>query len=202
MKTKTVDARGQACPKPIIMAKQALKDISAGDSLTILVDNETSRYNLERFFNDNRLKPQISQKGPDFSLTVTKSRDSMPTPNAESYCGPVPQTGSVIVINSETMGQGAEELGAILMKAFINTIKDVEPLPSKMLFYNSGIHLTTEGSSLIDPLKELEAKGIAIMSCGTCLDYYKKKEKLKVGTITNMYSILESMSKADRVIQP
>jgi selenium metabolism protein YedF len=202
MKSKTVDTRGQVCPKPIILTKQALKDIAIGDSLTVLIDNETSKFNVERFLKDNKLSPQISQDGTVFTLTVTKTHDAMPAQNAESYCAPAPGKRPLIVINSETMGRGAEELGTILMKAFINTIKDVDPLPEKILFYNSGIQLTTEGSPLIDPLKELEAKGTAIMSCGTCLDYYKKKDKLRVGTITNIYAILEAMAKAPHVIQP
>jgi selenium metabolism protein YedF len=88
------------------------------------------------------------------------------------------------------------------MKAFINTIKDVLPLPSALVFYNNGIHLTVEGSPVVEPLKELEARGISVLVCGTCLDYFNKKSLVRVGTVSNMFTILETLSKAHHVIEP
>ena len=88
------------------------------------------------------------------------------------------------------------------MKALVNTIKEVTPLPTAIIFYNSGILLAIDGSPLIDGLKELESSGVSIMVCGTCVNYYDKKDLVKVGTISNMYTILETMSAAATVIKP
>jgi selenium metabolism protein YedF len=200
--SKTVDARGQVCPKPIILTKKALTEVAVGESFTVLIDNETSKLNVEKFLADNHEKYSTTLDGKLVTISVTKQAKELIAPDAESYCSTSPAKPPVVAIAAETMGSGADELGAILMKAFINTIKEVSPPPSHILFYNGGVHLTTEGSPLIDPLKELEAKGIAVMSCGTCLDYYKKKEKLKVGTITNMFTILETLAGAGIVIRP
>jgi selenium metabolism protein YedF len=100
------------------------------------------------------------------------------------------------------MGSGPDELGAILMKAFINTIREVTPLPSKLIFYNSGILLTAEGSPLVASIRELESAGVEVLVCGTCVNYYDKKDEIRVGTISNMYTILESLTAAGRIITP
>ncbi len=100
------------------------------------------------------------------------------------------------------MGDGAEELGTILIKAFINTLPEMDLKPKKLIFLNSGIYLAVKDSPVLDTLKKLEQSGIEIISCGTCLDYYKKKEELGVGSVSNMYVILESLSKASKVIYP
>jgi selenium metabolism protein YedF len=100
------------------------------------------------------------------------------------------------------MGSGSDELGSILMKAFVNTIKEVKPLPSKIIFYNSGILLAIEGSPLVPSLRELEAAGVEVLVCGTCANYHNKKDLVRTGTISNMYTILEALTSADRIIKP
>ena len=100
------------------------------------------------------------------------------------------------------MGEGNEELGHVLIKGFLFAVTQLDELPKTMLFYNGGAKLTTEGSESLEDLKSLEAQGVEIMTCGTCLDYYGLKEKLKVGTVTNMYSIVETMNQAGRIIRP
>ena len=100
------------------------------------------------------------------------------------------------------MGSGNEELGKVLMKSFLFAVTQLEELPKTMLFYNGGATLTTEESDSLEDLKNLEAQGVEIMTCGTCLDYYGLKEKLAVGTVTNMYSIVETMEQASKVIRP
>jgi selenium metabolism protein YedF len=200
---KTVDARGMACPRPIILAKKAINGLSPGGQMALLVDNETARQNVERFCKDNGVAVSLSQDGPVFILTMTKLHKEAIAADGKAYCGPdVSRKPYVIVFASETMGSGPPELGAILLKAFVNTIKDVTPLPSHLVFYNTGVHLVVEGSALIDPLTELQNMGIAILACGTCLDYFNVKSKLRVGTVSNMYSILETLSKAGNVVKP
>ena len=100
------------------------------------------------------------------------------------------------------MGGGSEELGKTLMKAFIYAVTQQDELPKTMLFYNSGVYMTCEDSPAIEDLKSLEAQGVEIMSCGTCLNYYGLSEQLQVGTVTNMYVIVETMEQADLLIKP
>ena len=107
-----------------------------------------------------------------------------------------------MVVASDRMGEGNDELGKVLIKSFIFAVTQLEQLPKTMLFYNGGATLTTEGSDSLEDLKSLEAQGVEILTCGTCLDYYGLKDKLAVGGVTNMYSIVETMAGAGRIIRP
>ena len=100
------------------------------------------------------------------------------------------------------MGDGDEVLGNKLLKAFIFAVTKQDNLPKTMLFYNKGAYMTCEGSEVIDDLKFLESEGVEIMTCGTCLDFYGIKEKLCIGTVTNMYDIVETMEKASKIVKP
>jgi selenium metabolism protein YedF len=200
---KTVDARGMACPMPLILTKKALNGLGAGDTLLVLVDNETSKQNVERFCSDNGVDVAAARDGAVFTLTLVKRRGEKISADEKAYCAPDKQRKPhVIAFRGDTMGSGPEELGAILMKAFVNTIKETEPLPSHLVFYNTGVRLVVQGSPLVEPLAELEKKGITILACGTCLDYFGLKAKLAVGMVSNMYSILETLSNAGSVVTP
>jgi selenium metabolism protein YedF len=198
---ETVDACGQVCPKPLILTKKALKKAAPGDQIQILIDNATSRQNVERFLVDNGMQPKCTKEAEVFTISVQKQTEPLTHPDAASYCT-TDSSSHVIVFGCDKMGQGADELGEILIKAFVNTIKETAPLPSHLVFYNSGIFLTIEGSHVLDALKELETKGVTILVCGTCADYYDKKEVVRVGVISNMYTILETMTGARHIVQP
>ena len=119
-----------------------------------------------------------------------------------AYGAPDARDNTVVVVSSDRMGSGNDELGKVLIKGFIFAVTQLDTLPKTMLFYNGGATLTTEGSDSLEDLKSLEAQGVEIMTCGTCLDYYGLKDKLAVGTVTNMYSIVETMAKAGRIVRP
>lgn len=121
--------------------------------------------------------------------------------NAQVCC-PDARDRSIVVVSSAAMGTGSDELGKVLMKGFIYALSQLDTLPEKILFYNGGVTLTTEGSDSLEDLKEMEAQGVKIYSCGTCLNYYGLSEKLKVGEVTNMYSIVEAMAGASKIIRP
>lgn len=121
--------------------------------------------------------------------------------NAQVCC-PDARDRSIVVVSSAAMGTGNDELGKVLMKGFIYALSQLDTLPEKILFYNGGVTLTTEGSDSLEDLKEMEAQGVKIYSCGTCLNYYGLSEKLKVGEVTNMYSIVEAMAGASKIIRP
>lgn len=120
---------------------------------------------------------------------------------AQQICG-VPTRGPVVVaIGSAEMGNGDPKLGKILMKSFLYSLTQLDALPQTVLFFNGGVRMTTEGSESIEDLKALEAQGVEILSCGTCLDFYGLKDKLRVGGITNMYVIAQTMAEAGNVVK-
>ena len=119
-----------------------------------------------------------------------------------AVCTPDARTDTVVAIAADTMGEGAEELGRTLLKAFVFSLTQQEKLPRTILFYNGGAHLTCEGSPMLEDLKVLEAEGVEILTCGTCLNFYGLTEKLRIGTVTNMYVIAEKMLNAGNVVKP
>lgn len=109
---------------------------------------------------------------------------------------------TIVVISADHMGEGDEELGKILINSFLFALKKAPSLPDTMLFYNGGAKLTAEGSPCLEDLKELEAMGVELLTCGTCLNYYNLTEKLLVGSVTNMYTIAETMLEAAKILRP
>ena len=142
---------------------------------------------------------------PEQMVTATQEAQ-IPAPAAEEeeapVCAPDARTDTVVVIASDKMGEGAEELGKTLLKAFIFSLTQQDKLPKTILLYNGGAHLTCEGSPMLDDLKALEAEGVEILTCGTCLNFYGLTEKLAVGGVTNMYVIAEKMLNAGNVVKP
>jgi selenium metabolism protein YedF len=201
---KTVDAKGKLCPVPLIMTKKAIGEINENESLKILIDNDTSVKNVMRFLEEHGMKIQTEKKGNIYELIVNKTGNIPESTNVEDYCSveDVTITNYVVAIQRNRLGDGAEELGTILIKAFINTLPETTAIPKTIIFLNSGIFLALKDSPVLDSLKMLEQMGVEILACGTCLDYYKKKEELGVGNISNMYDILERLSQAGNVIYP
>lgn len=204
MEEKIIDARGKVCPEPLIMTKKAIKDLAVGQKMQVIVDNETSKNNVSRFLADYKMPAICTEQGGAFFLHVNKSGIEPQEIDSAGYCstGATVNGTAAIMIGSDKMGDGPDELGAILIKAFVNTIKETDPLPKQIIFYNSGILLTAEGSPLIATLNELEKSGVAILVCGTCVNYFNKQNLIGAGTISNMYTILEALNKAGKIIKP
>ncbi len=200
---KTIDCSGLSCPQPVLKTRDALAEIDRG-VVGIIVDNEASRDNVFRFGQSQGCEVNIVEENGKYHLTLTKQSSSKllaDAPAAEEYfCQP--DGGLVYMIGSNTMGEGDEELGIVLMRAFIKTIKEIHPQPVKMFFYNSGVYLTAKESDLTGPLQQLENQGVEIYSCGTCLDYYHLKDTLFVGQPTNMFEIMSAMATAVKVMSP
>lgn len=188
-----VDAIGQVCPVPIIMTKNALKDIEEGQ-VEVSVDNRISLENLQKMSKEMGYDYTVEESGDIFKIVINKMRESIELRESEE--------NTVVVIDSLHMGKGDVELGRILMKGFIYTLSEMEELPKTILFYNEGVKLAIDGAESLQDLKSLEERGVEILSCGTCLNFYGITEKLRVGSVTNMYTILERQTKATRVIKP
>ena len=210
MSKQSIDARGELCPKPLIMTKKALKNFTG--ELTILLDNVTSFENVQRFLADNAKEFTTEAEGGEFSIFVNSDGSPAEMSAAENYCPvtavftPPQETAAkrpyVIAFRSDKMGEGDDTLGSLLIQSLCNTIKDAEPRPSALVFYNSGVKLTAESSPALPALKNLEEGGMKMLICGTCVDYFDIKKKIGAGTISNMYDILDCMASAGHVITP
>ena len=193
-----IDCRGKACPQPVITTKKALDQLNEGD-LTIIVDNPSSSENVERFAQSQGCSVKMEKKGQDFYVHIQKvsGKDERKAAGKEEKIKKV-----VVYINSDLLGAGDEALGSFLMKAFLKTLLDLEKKPDRLILINSGVRLASEDSQVLETLKTLSEKGVEIVSCGTCLDFYKLREKMSVGKISNMYDIIQSMLEADSLIRP
>ena len=209
----TVNAMGDICPIPVVKTKKVMDALTGPDQIEVLVDNETAMRNVMKLAKNSGAQAEQEQLGEkEYRVLITvgeegeKSgafgtapagaddlKDSQPCPTC---------IGTVVAVGSDRMGDGSDELGHILMKSFLFAVTQLDILPDKILFYNGGAKLTIEGSESLDDLKSLEDNGVEIMTCGTCLDYYGIKDKLAVGSVTNMYSIVEILQGAMSVLRP
>ena len=198
----TVNAMGDNCPIPVIKTKKAIAALTGPETIEVLVDNEIAVQNVTKMASGSGGKV-TSEKLGDAEFKVTIEMEGAPAADeAEAVCVPDERDNTVVVVSSDRMGSGNDELGKVLIKGFIFAVTQLDTLPKTMLFYNGGATLTTEDSDSLEDLKSLEAQGVEIMTCGTCLDYYGLKDKLAVGTVTNMYSIVETMANAGRIVRP
>jgi selenium metabolism protein YedF len=193
-----INVLGKPCPIPVIEARKALRKTPSGEAVRILVDNDISRQNLEKMAGGLGC-PVSFEKQDDGNILVTITN----IPAAGSAPASVSSGGSgglVVAIGKNTMGQGNDDLGAVLIKAFIYSLTEMDTPPETLLFFNSGVKLTTQGSTIIADLQKLESRGTIVSSCGTCLDFYGLKENLAIGNVTNMYAIASAMGEAGKLI--
>ena len=205
MKTVIVDAVGDQCPLPVVKATRALRELTEPGVLEIRVDNEIAVQNLTRMAAGNHLPVRSEKKGERLfvvTLEVAAPVGDAPVEEPALSCAPDARGDLVIAVDSETMGRGSDELGKLLMKSFLFAVTQLPQLPRTMLFYNGGARLTVEGSASLEDLKGLEARGVEILTCGTCLNFYGLADQLAVGGVTNMYSIVETLANAGKVLKP
>ncbi len=199
----TVNAMGDNCPIPVIKTKKAMQALTGPEKIEVLVDNEIAVQNVTKMASSAGGQVSSEKLGDaEFKITIQMEGAPAGEETEAAVCAPDARDNTVVVISSDCMGIGNDELGKVLMKGFIFAVTQLDTLPKTMLFYNGGATLTAEGSDSLDDLKSLEAQGVGIMTCGTCLDYYGLKDRLAVGSVTNMYSIVETMAKAGKIIRP
>jgi selenium metabolism protein YedF len=194
---KVIDCRGLSCPQPVIETKQALKKT---DKVTIIVDNPTARDNVARFGKSQDGRVTLDEKKDGIYITIEKGKQG--TRRAKAQSSKISEQGQiVVVVPSDQMGRGEEELGHILIRSFLHALTEVSDRPDMMIFFNTGVKLTVGGSEVLADLQDLEKNGVEILICGTCLDYFNLKEKIAVGQVSNMYTIAETMLAAGRLIR-
>ncbi|MDR2934482.1 MAG: sulfurtransferase-like selenium metabolism protein YedF [Candidatus Adiutrix sp.] len=188
-----LDMTGQPCPRPVIEAKKALGAARPGETVSVLVDNDIARQNLQKMAEGLGHEFSHERRGDGLILAGIKvagggrpARDN--------------GAGLVVAIGRDCLGGANEELGKSLMKSFIFSLTELEPPPAHILFFNGGVWLSTAGSAALDDLASLAGKGSRIASCGACLNYFKLTDKLAVGQVTNMFDIVSTMAQAGRLI--
>lgn len=192
-----LDCRGLQCPEPVLRTKKALE--RATGSFSVLVDNETARDNVARFAGTSGCDVEVSEAEDGFILRITKVAPAT-EPDAPPQAGSRAPLSAVILIKSDQLGTGERELGAALMKSFLYASSEAESVPAGMIFMNSGVKLATENEETIAHLKKLEERGVAIMVCGTCLDYYGLTDRLAAGRVSNMYEIQSTLVGAGNLV--
>ena len=191
-----VNALGDACPIPVVKTKKAMQEAAEAETIEVLVDNEIAVSNVTKMASSSGAtvtSEKVAEK--EYKITIEMAGEA-------AACEECAEENLVVVVSSDRMGAGNDELGKVLIKGFIFAVTQLDKLPKTMLFYNGGATLTAEGSDSLEDLKHLEEQGVEILTCGTCLNYYGLSEKLQVGSVTNMYTIVEKMAGADKIIRP
>ena len=200
---KTIDTKGLKCPQPLIRLKEELLGLEAGETLTVVTDNDTSLKNLVTFLRDQGVEPEVSSSGKVHTLVTSVPEKELEGTDVAAYCS---ADGSgkdyVVCIKSELMGEGDPELGKLLMETFVENLKLQEQLPTHMIMYNGGVKLAMKQSPVCAALTELEDLGTRIMLCGTCIDHYGLQLDIGVGMISNMVVITETLASAGNVVTP
>lgn len=193
---KTIDTRGKICPMPLIIFKREIKDAKQGEEVEILTDNDMACQNLGDYLSELGITYIKEEKDNMTVLMFTYNVRVCNTSITE-------ENEYIMILNADTLGKGDEHLGRILMKAFVNTIENLDNLPSKIICYNAGVKLLTLGNDTASTLDKLNKdRGITIMACGTCVDFYDLKGKLIDHKVVNMLNILDIQSKAKNIIYP
>jgi len=211
-KTTTVDARGRACPQPVIMAKQAIEE---NERITVLVDNAPAVENIRRLAVRTACGFVVTEKeGGFWEIVLTRtgpieagSGDSAPAGTGDELLscaadGDQRKVALVVALSDDHMGRGDETLGNILIRSFVHTLLELKPRPATVICYNAGVKLALKDSPALDDLQALEKSGTEILVCGTCANYFGVTDQVAVGHISNMYDIVETLAGAGRVVRP
>jgi tRNA 2-thiouridine synthesizing protein A len=203
VKMKIVDNRGLACPQPVINTKKALDELTEGTIISI-TDNAVARENVLKFARSQGCVAEATEEGGHYKITITRGKSTIsPEPFSGAAVKPHSATDSgatLYLVGADEMGRGDSTLGKALMKTFIYSLSESCEASSYLVFLNSGVKLACSDSQVLESLRRLQENQWSIMSCGTCLDFFGLKEQLAIGEITNMYTIVELMQGAAKVV--
>lgn len=202
-----VNAIGDACPIPVVKTKNAIRELGGSGVVEVSVDNEIAVQNLLKMAKQKEYEASFEKKSnTEYIVTVNvnggEASEAKPVTKTSVKSDEIKLKETIVVIDSDKMGDGDEEFSKTLLKGFIYALSSQDIPPAKILFYNTGVRITTEGSASIEDLKVLEKAGAKIYSCGACLNNYGLSEKLLVGEVTNMYDIVSYLMEVDLVIRP
>ena len=184
-------------------SKKAIEGLTEAAVVEVSVDNEIAVQNVTKMVTQKNLESTCEKIDENNYVIRVKCGEIIENEVSEEVIATVENKEKIVVVlSSDKMGEGDDELGKVLIKGFIYAVTQLDKLPKAVLLYNGGVKLSSEGSDSIEDLKALEEKGVEILSCGTCLNFYNLQDKLKVGKVTNMYSIVEEMTGATNIVRP
>ncbi|GCF93021.1 selenium metabolism protein YedF [Enterococcus florum] len=195
-----INAIGKACPLPVIETKKALKE---HDVVETLVDNEIATQNLKKMADQLGYIYQMEPTGDNYNVVIAKgNQDLVELTDLEEVQEVATTDDYVVVIDTNVMGRGSDDLGKNLLKMFIYSLTEQDVLPKQVIFYNGGVSLVTKESDSLEDLQTLAEQGVEIYACGACLNFFELTEQVAIGEITNMYRIVEMMRQAPKVVKP
>ncbi|GCD09425.1 sulfurtransferase-like selenium metabolism protein YedF [Clostridium tagluense] len=189
-----IDCKGLLCPIPVVKTKKYFDSIQSGEG-TVIVDNLVAKNNIVKLAGSSGYKSIVEEKEELYFIKITKEKSEVASEKANE------NKKFTLVVSTDKLGLGDDELGAILMKSYIFALSEADVIPNDILFINGGVKLTAEGSPVLDSLEKLVSRGANMLVCGVCLDFYNIKDKLSVGEISNMYTIVQLMNSADKTIK-
>lgn len=215
----TLDMRGHLCPRPLIKTRRLWKTLAAGEQFQVLVDNDIAHLNLVSFLNDQGAGPSVQKEGDDCWVIVATRAADRAISNATLITKPVANTAPevslavgqqpanqpanyIVVLKSDGMGHGNDDLGRLLVKGYLNTLRELENKPTAIILYNGGALIASQGSGSEAALRALEEDGVDVIVCGACVDFFAIKETLAAGRISNMYEIAEKIAQTGHVVYP
>jgi len=194
---------GELCPAPVIKAKKALDAMTSGEVI-VIVDNDIAAQNLEKLAKEKGCAYSVQKEDSAFHVSLQKGdidiNEESGIIDTDKHTKDEISEKTIVTITSDMMGDGDVKLGQALIKGFIYALSECERVPDVIVFYNKGAYLSSEGSENIEDLKKLQERGTEIFTCGACIDFYGLK--LSVGEVTDMYSIVERLIAADKIIRP
>lgn len=199
MKT-TIDACGKLCPEPLMMTRRAIKAAAQGDTIEVITDNDTACQNIGSYLTE--MKIAFTEANGHLSFIVGNHDAARLEMLPACPTKPMNNNGYVVVLKSQEMGSEDANLGRLLMRAFLNTVAESDKLPQTVIIYSGGIRLALVGTDTARSLAKLEEKKVEVIICGTCVDFYQLKESIKIGTISNMFVIVEKMANATNIVYP
>lgn len=200
--SKILDARGLACPAPVLMTKRAVEEEKPA-FVTVWVDNEAAKVNVTRFLDSQKFSVTTTREGNDFKISGIRSGDvpaESSEPAGSNKAAEAEKQKIMVMATTDRMGFGDDELGRKLMSSFIKTLKEMGDELWRLVFVNNGVKLTIDGSPVLEDLMAYKKNGLTILVCGTCLSHFNLLEAKKVGETTNMLDIVTAMQLADKVI--
>jgi selenium metabolism protein YedF len=205
---KSIDAKGLACPQPVIMCRKAIAEAGV-DEIEIIVDNEAAWQNVLRFLRfTGSVEPVVASRGQVHAISAVvtsamreKARGGSLAQAGDEESPLQPRLArKTIFLSSDQIGRGDEALGRLLMRGFLHTLGELDMPPRTLVFMNSGVRLAAEQEETIELLRAIEARGVEILVCGTCLDYLHLVDNLRVGRISNLYEITEQFLQTGDVV--
>ncbi len=196
-----IDMRDKPCPRPVIEAMKAIATLPAGSALCVLVDNAAACENLRKMAQSGGHGYRLEElSGGDFAIHLTACGNGAAAVPAAQKAPAAEALGMVVAIGRDRMGEGDDALGRMLLKGFIYALCELQTPPRALLFFNGGIHLALQGAATTEDLQTLRDKGCRLLVCGSCLDFYGKKDELAIGQVCNMYEIVQEMQQGSPVV--